>query len=408
MKGRLENTLKKLIQINTVCNTSTGKIMLSIQRKAKESGYITLSCVGRRAVCQDMPCKRFGGFFAFWWHVAVNAIFDRQGYGSYFATQRLIRCIRKEKPDIIHLHNLHGYYLYLPILFRYLTDEFEGKIFWTFHDCWPFTGHCAYFTAAGCNKWQEGCFRCPNKTQYPISLLLDASSINYQAKRKMFGNLKNLTIIVPSEWMRSLVEHSFMKHYPVEVVNNGINLDKFHYTVDGRVLQKYHISREKKVLLGVANVWDKRKGMKDFLELSQSIPEEYQIVLVGLSKAQIRGLPHGIVGVERTDSVEELAAIYSHAHIFINPSREESFSLVTIEAMACGTPVIALGTSAVKELICDENGVVIENNSVRDYLYAIRKIEERQLSRASVRMTTEKYNDRDMVDKILKLYEKVL
>lgn len=397
--------MKKLIQINTVCNTSTGKIMLAIQKKAKESGYITLSCVGRREICQDMPCRRFGGFFSFWGHVVINTIFDRQGYGSYFATKRLIRCLRKEKPDIIHLHNLHGYYLYLPLLFHYLANEFQGEIFWTFHDCWPFTGHCAYFTAAGCDKWKEGCFRCPNKTQYPVSLLLDASSVNYQAKRAMFGTIKNLTIIVPSDWMKSLVQQSFMKHYPVEVVNNGIDLDKFRYNIDEDVLQKYHIPREKKVLLGVASVWDERKGLKDFLELAQNISEEYQIVLVGLSKIQIRGLPSVVVGLERTGSVEELAVIYSHARIFINPSREESFSLVTIEAMACGTPVIALGTSAVKELVCNENGVVVENHSTDAYLMAIREIESRELSREIIRRTVEKYSDNNMVGKIVEMYK---
>ena len=306
---------KKLIQINTVCNTSTGKIMLAIQKRAEEAGYVTLSCVGRRKICQSMPCKKYGGFFSFWSHVAINTVFDRQGYGSYFATRRMIGRLREEDPDVIHLHNLHGYYLYLPLLLRYLSNEFRGEIFWTFHDCWPFTGHCAYFTAAQCRKWKEQCFRCPNKTQYPVSLFLDASSKNYQAKKELFGELKNLTILVPSEWMKSLVLQSFMKNHPVVVVNNGINLDMFCYTFDESVLQKYDISREKKVLLGVASVWDRRKGLEDFLELAKSISEEYQIVLVGLSKRQIRKLPSGIVGVQRTDNVKELAAIYSHAQI---------------------------------------------------------------------------------------------
>lgn len=338
--------------------------------------------------------------------MALNTVLDRQGYGSYVATRKLVKRLREEKPDIIHLHNLHGYYLYLPLLFRYLTEEFRGRIFWTFHDCWPFTGHCAYFTEAGCEKWREGCFKCPNKMQYPVSLFMDASSRNYRAKKEMFGGLNNLTIIVPSEWMKKLAESSFMGKYPIEVVNNGIDLEQFRYTADEGVLKKYQIPAGKKILLGVANVWDRRKGLKDFLMLADCLPQEYQIVLVGLSKRQIGQMPPGIVGIRHTDNVRELAALYSQACIFINPSREESFSLVTIEAMACGTPVIVLGNSAVKELVCGENGVVLESCESDDYLRAIREVEGKRLSRDSVRKTVWKYDKKNMADRIIELYGK--
>lgn len=397
---------QKLIQINTVCNTSTGRIMLDIQKKAEELGYETFSCVGRRRVCRTLPCEKYGGFFSFWNHVVINTVFDRQGYGSYFATKRLIRRLREEKPNIIHLHNLHGYYLHLPLFFHYLADEFNGEIFWTFHDCWPFTGHCAYFTAAKCDKWKENCTHCPNKKQYPVSLFMDASSKNYRAKKEMFGQLKEMTIIVPSDWMKSLVQMSFMRKYPIKVVNNGIDLEKFCYAPDEEVLQKYHIPDDKKILLGVASVWDKRKGLEDFIMLSNVLPCEYQIVLVGLSKIQIKKLPASIVGVARTENSKELVAIYSQAKIFINPSREESFSLVTVEAMACGTPVIALDTSAVKELICNDNGVVLGSHSFGDYFVAIEKIEKMNLTRNGVRSTVEKYSNEKMLAKIMELYAK--
>ncbi len=395
---------KKLIQINTVCNTSTGRIMLDIQKKAEEEGGETLSCIGRRKVNQNLPCVKYGGFFSFWFHVAINTAFDKQGYGSFFATKRLVKRLREERPDIIHLHNLHGYYIYLPLLFRYLSNEFQGKVFWTFHDCWPFTGHCAYFTAVRCDKWKENCNHCPNKKQYPVSLLIDASSKNYRVKKEMFAQLKNLTIIVPSEWMKSLAQQSFMGKYPIKLVNNGIDLERFCYAPDEKVLQKYHIPNDKKILLGVASVWEKRKGLEDFINLGCNLSEEYQIVLVGLSKRQIRKLPPAIIGIPRTDSSRELVAIYSQASIFINPSREESFSLVTIEAMACGTPVIALGTSAVKELISSDNGIVLESYFCEDYLAAIKKIESKNLTRNRIRSTVEKYSNEKMLDKIMRLY----
>lgn len=401
-----ETGVKKIIQINTVCNASTGKIMMDIQERAEEVGYETLSLVGRGKLCQNLRCEKYGGFFSFWSHVAINTVFDRQGYGSYFATRRLVNRLKEENPDIIHLHNLHGYYLYLPVLFRYLRNEFKGKIFWTFHDCWPITGHCAYFTMVNCDKWKEKCSNCPNKRQYPVSLILDASFKNYQEKKKMFIQLRNLKIIVPSEWMKSLVRQSFMKDYPVEVVNNGIDLERFRYSPNKGVLQKYNIPYEKKLLLGVANVWDKRKGIEDFIELSYRLPKDYQIALVGLSKHQIINLPSSIIGVPKTDSVDELVAIYSQAYIFINPSKEESFSLVTVEAMACGTPVIALDTSAVKELICNENGIVLERVTCDDYLWAIEEIKKKNLRREKVRETVKKYSNEIMLDKIMELYEK--
>lgn len=400
--------MKKLIQINTVCNTSTGKLMGDIQRKANELGYETLSIVGRRKVFQDIRCEKIGNGVSFWIHVIINTVFDRQGYGSYFLTKKIVSRLRKEKPDIIHLHNLHGYYINLPILFDFLSKEFKGKIFWTFHDCWPVTGHCAYFTAVGCEKWKNGCNKCPNKTEYPISLFLDASGKNYEDKRKMFNSLDNLTIITPSEWLAEIVKESYLNRYPVRVVNNGIDLKKFSYRKpQNEIFKKYGINKEKKTILGVASIWDARKGMKDFLLLAKSLSAEYQILLVGLSQKQIQGLPENIVGVGRTENQEELAMIYSLAQVFMNPSLEESFSLVTVEAIACGTPVIVLDTSAVKELVCDDNGIVLSRHEPEDYMKAIRKLEEKQLKRETIMETARKYGADAFAQKVIDLYEQM-
>lgn len=400
--------MKKLIQINTVCNTSTGKLMGDIQRKANELGYETLSIVGRRKVFQDIRCEKIGNGVSFWIHVIINTVFDRQGYGSYFLTKKIVSRLRKEKPDIIHLHNLHGYYINLPILFDFLSKEFKGKIFWTFHDCWPVTGHCAYFTAVGCEKWKNGCNKCPNKTEYPISLFLDASGKNYEDKRKMFNSLDNLTIITPSEWLAEIVKESYLNRYPVRVVNNGIDLKKFSYRKpQNEIFIKYGINKEKKTILGVASIWDARKGMKDFLLLAKSLSAEYQVLLVGLSQKQIQGLPENIVGVRRTDNQEELAMIYSLAQVFMNPSLEESFSLVTVEAIACGTPVIVLDTSAVKELVCDDNGIVLSRHEPEDYMKAIRKLEEKQLTRETIMETARKYSADAFAQKVIDLYEQM-
>lgn len=396
---------KKLVQINTVCNTSTGRIMGDIQREAVKQGYEAISFVGRRKPFTDIRCEKIGNALSFWIHVAINTVFDRQGYGSYFVTKKIVKRIKQEKPDIIHLHNLHGYYINLPVLFKYLSKEFEGKIFWTFHDCWPFTGHCPHFAAAGCRKWKESCNHCPSKMEYPISFFKDASKRNYADKKRMFTSLENLTIITPSEWMANWIRESFFQDFDISVVSNGINLKTFSYKPNKEILKKYDIPSDKKMLLGVASVWDKRKGMDDFIQLSKSIGEEYRIVLVGLSKRQIQKLPANVIGIERTEDAEELAALYSMAHIFINPSVEESFSLVTVEAFACGTPVIVLDTSAVKELVTNDNGIVLHEHSVVEYVKAIKKIEKLQLTRECVAETAKKYNAEQAAQKVVSMYE---
>lgn len=394
----------KLIQINTVCNASTGRIMHSIQEAATEQGYETISFVGRRKPFTDLPCEKFGNFFSFWLHVVLNTVFDRQGYASWITTKKMVKRLREEKPDIIHLHNLHGYYLNLPILFRYLKEEFSGQLYWTFHDCWPFTGHCAYFSMAQCDKWEKQCGNCPNKKVYPVSLFFDASKKNYLDKKELFTGLSRMTIIVPSEWMKQLVEKSFMKNYAVKVVSNGIDLNKFSYKISDSIYNKYELPRDKKILLGVANIWDKRKGLKDFLDLSYKLSEDYRIVLVGLSKYQLKNLPQNVIGLERTESQEDLVGIYSVADIFINPSIEESFSLVTVEAFACGTPVIVLDTSAVRELVTEKNGIVLKEHKTEDYLTAIEKIERQKLKREAVADTAKQYSNDRMLEQIMKLY----
>ena len=405
LKGKNIKKKSKLVQINTVCNTSTGHIMHDIQRKAQEKGYDTLSFVGRRKVYTDLPCEKFGNPISFWIHVAINTAFDRQGYGSLFQTKRLVTRLREEKPDVIHLHNLHGYYLHIPTLFRYLKEEYTGKIFWTFHDCWPITGHCVHYVMAGCDKWKSQCSKCPNKSVYPISWGLDQSRKNYLDKKELFTGLKHLEIITPSQWLAGQVKKSFLGNMPVHVVSNGIDLEVFKYTENEAMYEKYSIPRDKKIILGVASIWEERKGFKDFMELAKILPDEYVIIQVGLSTHQMKMLPENVIGIPRTEKREELVALYSMADIFMNPSREESFSLVTIEAMACGTPVIALDTSAVKELVCDENGIILHDTEAQDYMQAIKILENKNINRDAIRSTVLQFSESKMAERVVELYE---
>ena len=266
--------------------------MGDIQRIAMKRGYETLSIVGRRKPFSDMPCIKVGDFFSFGMHVIITTLFDRQGFGSRFETGRIVSILRKEKPDIVHLHNLHGYYLNLPILFQYLTEEFDGKVFWTFHDCWPMTGHCAHFDYIGCDRWKTGCYRCPQHLQsYPYSIS-DSSRDNYDRKRKAFTGVQNLTIVTPSKWLANIVKQSYLKEYPVRVIPNGIDTDVFRI-ISGDASDQKSICTDAghhHMILGVANVWTKRKGTEYFEQLADMTNDSFIICLVGVSEHQKKTL----------------------------------------------------------------------------------------------------------------------
>lgn len=365
---------KKLIQINTVCNGSTGKIMGDIQKKANLEGYYTLSIYGRRKGYKDLNCIKVGGFFSFWFHVGITTIFDLQGHGSYFKTKKIVRILKKENPDIIHLHNIHGYYLNYQVLFQYLKKEYTGKIYWTFHDCLPFTGHCPYFTYVNCQKWKTECHHCPNKRKYPTSLFLDKSFKNYQEKKELFTGLKNLTIITPSDWLHKLVKQSFLKEYNVVTIHNQVNLAIFKPIKDNQIFEKYNLPKNKKIVLGVASIWEERKGLKDFYILAEQLDYHYQIVLVGLTKKQMKQLPKNIIGIERTENQRDLAILYSTAFVFVNPTYEDNYPTVNLEAIACGTKVICYDTGGCKEQINESNGFIVPVGNVESIVQKIMEM----------------------------------
>lgn len=352
--------MKKLIQINSVCNGSTGKIMGEIQRCALDNNYKSLSLYGRRKGYKDMPSLKICNDFSVILHGGLTLLFNNHGMYSYFTTKKMIRILRKEKPDIIQLHNIHGYYLNYKLLFKYLKKEFKGKVFWTLHDAWSFTGHCYNFEYIKCNKWKRQCYKCPLINRYPSSIFLDTSKYEYKRKKELFNGVNNLTLITPSKWLKNLVSKSFL-NYPVEVINNGIDLNIFHKVVDKSIKNKYSIPDKKKILLGVCNVWDNSKGFDDFIKLSSQLSEDRIIVLVGLSDKQIKKLPNNIIGIRRTNNQSDLVKIYSIADVFVNPTKEDNYPTVNLEAIACGTPVVTYDTGGCKEQIFENTGFVVNN-----------------------------------------------
>ncbi len=364
----------KVLQINSVCGIgSTGRIATDIHRTLIEQGHESYIAYGRDLPKNCDNAIRIGTKIDNYTHVVKTRLFDRHGFSSTQATKEFINKIRDIDPDIIHLHNIHGYYINIEVLFNYLKEA-NKPVIWTLHDCWSFTGHCAYFDYARCDKWKTGCYSCPEKKAYPRSLIFDNSKRNYINKKEIFTGLKNLTIVTPSQWLSNLVQDSFLNEYSVKVINNGIDLNTFRPNA-GEFRKKYNLC-SKFIILGVASVWDRRKGLKYFVELADKVSEDEVIVLVGLTEKQINQIPKNIIGITRTNNVEELVDIYSSSDVFVNPTLEDNFPTTNLESLACGTPVITFDTGGSPESIDERTGTVIKKFSTDHILLSIRQIKK--------------------------------
>ena len=367
----------KYLFINSVAGFgSTGRIAADKCRELMADGHECVLAFGReKANCDDIRTVAIGKSLNYKLHGLRCRLLDDHGFGSRNATKQFLSWVKEYDPDVIWLHNIHGYYIHIGLLFDYLRTCGK-KIIWTLHDCWSFTGHCAYFDFAGCDKWKTGCHNCPQKSAYPASMGLDGSRSNYAKKKALFTGIPNLRLTVPSYWLEKRVKSSFLKDYPVEVVYNTINREVFKPT-PGDFRKKHHLEG-KIILLGVASVWDARKGLSDFVELSGMLDDKYKIVLIGLSPEQIFALPEDILGLPRTNSMEELVAAYSEADIFLNPSVEETFGMTAMEARCCGTEAIVYQDTACEEIVNQFGGIAVPKGA--KYLYeAIQTLTKEEL-----------------------------
>ncbi len=348
----------KYLFLNSVAGVgSTGRIAADKCRELMQQGHECVLAYGRTcANCNDLRTYRIGSDLDVRLHGVMSRVFDNQGFNSAASTRKFLNWVRDYDPDVIWLHNIHGYYLHVGELFEYL--RFSGKkIIWTLHDCWSFTGHCAYFDYVGCDKWRTGCEHCPQKKSYPASLLMDNSRENYETKKYHFTGIPNLMLTVPSHWLARRVKESFLGQYPVEVCYNTVDRAVFQPTAsDFRA--KYGLDRQT-ILLGVANIWEERKGLKDFVALAGLLEDSYKIVLVGLTPEQSRKLPDNILALPRTDNIRGLVEIYTAADLHICPSVEETFGMTILEAACCGTRSVVYRDTACEEIAAQYGGVAV-------------------------------------------------
>lgn len=361
----------KILMINTVCGiTSTGRICADIADLLEKQGHQCKIAYGRGVVPEK--CKKYavkiGGRFNTPLHALGSRIFDNTGFYSKGATKKFIKWAKEYNPDVIHLHNVHGYYINIKLLFEFLK-EFKKPVVWTLHDCWAFTGHCSYYDSCQCEKWKTQCSKCPKKKEYPASILSDRSKKNYKLKNELFNGVESLTIVTPSKWLKEQVEQSFIKDCNVKVINNGIDLSMFNPSESD--FRKNNGLEGKKIILGVANIWTERKGMNDFIEVSKRLDNNYKIVLVGNLYGQT--VPEDIIHIKSTNDQKELAQIYTAADVFVNPTYEDNFPTTNIESLACGTPVITYNTGGSPESLNEFCGRVVERGDVDGLALAIKE-----------------------------------
>lgn len=387
---------KKLLQINVTANWgSTGKIAEQIGLKAMEQGWESYIAYGRSMNPSKSKLIKVGRMLNVYEHYLENRIFDNEGLASRIPTKQFIKKIEEIKPDIIHLHNIHDHWLNYKILFEYL-NTLDTPIVWTQHDCWAFSGGCMHFVHTNCEKWKNECEKCPQKSKS-----IDRSKIHFKLRKNFFSNV-NLTLVPVSQWMGNFLQESFLKNKKIEVIHNGVDLNVFKPISDNKGKNKFQI-------LAVSSVWHRSKGLYDVFKLRELLSEEYEIIIVGLSANQVKQLPKGIIGIQRTQNIQELVQLYSKSDVFINPTYADTFPTVNLEALACGTPVITYKTGGSPEAIDEKTGIVVEQGDVRALVNAIKQVREKPLLSENCRLRAEQLFNKDKCfEKYIELYNNLL
>lgn len=394
----------KIVAINTLPAASTGGIMLGIGKIAEKHGHMYTAFAGN---WKGFPAKdnRYH-IFGFRSENMLSALLARltglQNCFSVFGTIQLLKQIDRIKPDLIQLNNLHLNVINVPMLFRYLKKH-RIPVFWTLHDCWTFTGHCPHFESIGCDKWKTGCYSCPIYRSYPASTF-DNSAMMFRKKKKWYGSMERLCFIATSDWVHRQLQNSFLKHHLSIVIKNGIDLNVFKPSHSD--FRKKNHCENKYLVLGVSFVWNKKKGLDVFCRLSEDLPDNYQVILVGVDEMLKNTLPSGIISIQRTQNQQELAELYSAADVFVNPTLEDTFPTVNLESLACGTPVVTFRSGGSGECLDDTCGAVVEKNDVTALRREItRACEEKIYSEDACVLRAGRFDMWECYEKYIRLYE---
>lgn len=355
--------------LNAYGNGSTGRIVDKLKEICESNGMEVLSIFARETCARnDATTINSLNKWDFYLDAFLSRVADNHGLNSIYSTKRVIEHLVRFKPDLIHLHNLHGYWINYKMLFDYIKRN-DIKVVWTFHDCWNFTGHCTHFDFVKCDKWMSGCYNCPQLKEYPASVGYDGSKRNYISKRDSYTGVKNLVIVTPSEWMKSKVEKSFLSGYEVKIINNGIDINVFKPCPDHEMKKAILSNGFDKVILGVAATWNERKGLRDILTVAGKEPNWFFVVIGTVPDQSIlRNQYANVHFIDRTDNVQTLAKWYSTADVLANPTREDTYPTINLEAMACGCPVVSYATGGSVEIIKNYGLGILTKQSNSEFL----------------------------------------
>ncbi|MBR5496234.1 MAG: glycosyltransferase [Oscillospiraceae bacterium] len=363
----------KILQINSVCGSgSTGRLVAQTAQLVRENGGQSFVAYGG-GTCKEPNSYRINSKFEQKFSIAQTRLLGKHGFYNKAATKKLVKWIQNVNPDIIHLHNLHGHYVNVKILFDYLKKT-NKPVVWSLYDCWSFTGHCAHFDFAGCNKWQTGCRNCEQKKNYPQSLIFDRSKSGYKAKKSAFAGVDNMTIVVPSKWLESKVKQSHLNNYKTKLIPSGIDLSAFS-PIKSDLREKYNLT-DKKIVLAVASQWVKNKGIEYANKLADMLPDEYQVVIIGAKTQEYPNYSKKVLHIHKTENIQELAKWYTAADVLVITTLQETQGLTSVEAFACGTPVVAFNSGGAPEALDEKCGIVVEKCDVEGMMRAIECIVE--------------------------------
>lgn len=398
----------KVVQINGAAqNGSTGRIVSQLSDVMTHRGienYIIASGYKEHitkdnvfVVSNDMKVKI---------HQMEAYILGDAGFHSNNTTWRIIRLLDRLKPDVVHLHHVYGFWLNVEVLLNYLK-KMGIPVVWTLHDFWAITGHCTHFEAIGCEKWKSECGLCKQRRCYPYSLILDRSKELYNRKKNIFQKWNQLHIVTVSEWVEHFVKMSYLRDKMITVIPNGIDLSVFYY--DGDNTRPAEL-KNRFLILGVAMSWSSKKGLNDFIMMSEILKEDEVILLIGLSDDQKKNLPSNIIGLSKTNSVEELRKYYCEADVFVSPSLEETMGMTVAEALACGTPAVVYENTALTELITPETGIVVEQNykSLYEGISKVRTMGKKKYADACRDYIIENYDATKQYEKYCEYYKSIL
>ncbi len=399
--------MKKILIINTTYSRGGAakvarEIFEHISISRKYNVYFTC---GRKEKTKNEKIFSFGNKIEFYLHAFLVRSLGIEGYGSYFSTRKLINFIKKEKFDLIHLHNLHGYYLNFFTLVDFLKSS-KIPVIWTFHDEWPINPLSAY--SYGCSHCKTGKGKCVNNYTYPKTYNKMFLNLMFQRKRKAFASLEKLTIACPSSWLKERVKDSYLKNFNAIVVPNGVDVNLFKPVDNKKELrEKYDLPVNKKIVFfSAVGFKEKRKGINHVIEISRLLKNK-NVLFLGAGKGNIPNAEN-IYNFGYVSDKKTMADLYALSDIYIFPSLAEIMPLSVLEAMASGLPVVGFEIGPMKELISRKEGILTQVNDSESLAESIKEIlENNDLKEKMSFNTREKVVNRFSLNKMIKEYESI-